>query len=439
MIDRRDALRLALLALGATALTSCSGGGGGRPAPRTADAIELVSSDVRRAAGDPTLVAPVVAGLDGLAAGLYDDLRATGANVVLSPYSVLVALGMTLAGAAGTTATEMRQVVGAGALGERWHKGVNALTATIDGLAGKQERGDGSKAELALATANQLFGQRGVAWEADFVDLLGKEYGAALRGVDFEGATERARTAINDWVEQQTADRIVDLVPAGALDPRTRLVLVNAIYLKAPWEEPFEKGLTEQGEFHRADGSPVTADLMRNPSASGTLRTGPGWRALTLPYAGRRTAMTIVLPDPGRFAAVEQEAARHGFAAFTAGGTRTAIDLTLPRWTFRTAASLVASLQALGMRAAFTDAADFTPMTEEELPLTVSDVLHQAFVAVDEEGTEAAAATAVVMEATAVPITEEFRVDRPFLFTIHDTEHGTPLFVGRVTDPTSTT
>lgn len=436
MIDRRDTLRLALLALGATALTSCSGGGGGgRPTPRTAGDIELVSSDVRRAAGDPTLVAPVVAGLDALAGGLYDGLRATEGNLVLSPYSVLVALGMTLAGAAGTTATEMRTVLGADRLGDRWHKGVNALTSAIDGLAGEQEREDGSKAELALATANQLFGQRGVAWEADFVDLLAKEYGAPLRGVDYAGATEQARTAINSWVEDQTADRIVDLVPEGVLTSDTRLVLVNAIYLKAPWEQPFEKGLTAKGTFRRADGSPVSADLMRNPTASGTLRAGPGWRALTVPYAGRGTAMTIVLPDAGRFAAVERAAAAHGFAVFVTGGQQTTVDLIVPRWTFRTAASLVPVLKALGMRAAF-GAADFSPMTEEDLDLYVSDVLHQAFIAVDEEGTEAAAATAVVVAAESAMITEEFRVDRPFLFMIHDVEHGTPLFVGRVTDPT---
>ncbi len=435
MIDRRDTLRLGLLALGATSLAACSGGGGGgRPAPG-ADGIELVSSEVRRAAGDPTLLAEVEAGLHALAGGLYDGLRAGDDNLVLSPYSVLVALGMTLAGAAGTTAREMRAVLGAEDLGDRWHKGVNALTAAVDGLAGQQERKDGSKAELALATANQLFGQRGVGWSADFVDLLAKEYGAPLRGVDFEGATEQARTQVNAWVEDQTADRIVDLVPPGVLDPSTRLVLVNAISLKAPWEEPFEKGLTEAGDFHRGDGSSVTADLMRNPAASGTLQTGPGWRAVTLPYAGRTAAMTIVLPDAGRFAAVEAQVAERGFAAFVTGGRASAIDLTLPRWTFRTTASLVPVLKALGMRAAFADA-DFTPMTEEDLDLYVADVLHQAFIAVDEEGTEAAAATAVVMAETSAPIAEEFRVDRPFLFTIHDLEHGTPLFVGRVSDPT---
>lgn len=434
MIDRRATLRLGLLALGAAGLTACSDGGGTPPVAR--DEIELVSSGVRRAAGDPTLVPEVVAGLHTLAGGLYDGLRAADANLVLSPYSVLVALGMTLAGAAGTTAREMRGVLGADALGERWHKGVNALTAAIDGLAGDQERADGSTAELALATANQLFGQRGVAWEADFVDLLAKEYGAPVRGVDFQGATERARTAINDWVEQQTADRIVDLVPTGVLDPSTRLVLVNAIYLKAPWEQPFEKGLTAPGDFHRTDGSTVAAELMRNPAASGTLSAGPGWRAVTLPYAGRRTAMTVVLPDPGRLAAVERVATTRGFAGFLAGGRPATVDLTLPRWRSRTAASLVDTLQASGMRAAFGDA-DFTPMTEEDLDLVVADVRHQAFVAVDEEGTEAAAATAVVMAETSAPVAEEFKVDRPFLFTIHDVELGTPLFVGRVGDPTS--
>lgn len=436
MIDRRDTLRLGLLALGATAFAACSDGGG-TPSVDTDDGIELVSSDVRRAAGDPSLVTEVVAGLHTLAGGLYDGMGATPGNLVLSPYSVLVALGMTLAGAAGTTAKEMRGVLGADGLGDRWHKGLNALTSSVDALAGRQERADGSKAELALATADQLFGQRGVGWSADFVDLLAKEYGAALRGVDFAGATEQARTLINDWVEERTRERIVDLVPEGVLDPSTRLVLVNAIYLKALWEVPFEKGLTAPGAFTRTDGSTVQADLMRDPAASATLARGDGWQAATLAYAGRRTAMTVVLPDAGRLEALERQVASDGFAPFLTGGTATTLDLTLPRWSFRTAASLKPVLQALGMRAAFTSA-DFTPMTDEDLDLYVADVLHQGFVAVDEEGTEAAAATAVVMAETSAPIAEEFRVDRPFLFTIHDVEHGTPLFVGRVADPTAT-
>lgn len=441
-LARRSALQLGCALLGASALTACAGDPPSRRAVKQpeVEGIELVSSDVRRAAGDPGLVGPVVAGLDRFAGRLYGELTAAGGaggNLVLSPYSVLVALGMTLTGAGGSTAEEMRAVLGVDDLGERWHKGVNALTAHVEDLAGEQERADGSRAELALSTADQLFGQRGVAWEADFLDLLAKEYGAGLRTVDFVGATERARTAINTWVEEQTRDRIVDLVPAGVLDPSTRLVLVNAIHLKAPWEQPFEKGLTSPGAFHRPDGSQVDADLMRVPDLATSLATGDGWRSVTLPYAGRRLAMTVVLPDDGGLERVEQQVRSGGFAAFTVDAEPAVVDLSLPRWSFRTAAPLKDPLSALGMPTAFGVGADFTPMTEEDLSLVVAEVLHQGFIAVDEEGTEAAAATAVVMAETAAPVAVPFLVDRPFLFVIHDVDHATPLFVGRVTDPTA--
>ncbi|MBM7516071.1 serpin family protein [Nocardioides nitrophenolicus] len=436
-LDRRTALQLGLTGLVAGLLTACGDEPNVDPEPAPGE-IDLVSSDVRRAAGDPALVAPVVAGLDRFAGRLYGELAAGDGNLVLSPYSVALALGMTLTGAAGTTAEEMRAVLGVGDLGERWHRGVNALSAHVEGLAGRQERADGSTAELALSTADQLFGQREVAWAADFLDLLAKEYGAGLRTVDFVGATERARRAINAWVEERTHDRIVDLVPQDALDELTRLVLVNAIYLKAPWEEPFEKSATTTGGFHRPDGSDVEVELMRLPQLATSLSAGDGWRAVVLPYAGRRLAMSVVLPDEGALDRVEQQVRAGGFAAFLGRGEPASVDLSLPRWTFRTAAPLKAALSALGMPTAFQDgAADFTPMTEEDLPLVVSEVLHQGFIAVDEEGTEAAAATAVVVRVESAPLTEPFLVDRPYLFVIHDVEHATPLFVGRVSDPTA--
>lgn len=443
MIDRRDTLRFGLLALaavgGAQVLTACSGDD--EPGPKvdpggTDDGIELVSSDVKRASGDPTVLPEVVAGLQTLTGELYAGLAAKPGNLVLSPYSILVALGMTLVGAAGKTAEEMRDVLGVGDLGDRWHKGVNALTAHIDGLAGKQERADGSKAELALAAANQLFGQQGVGWERDFLDLLAKEYGAGLRAVDFATATEESRALINAWVEDQTNDRIVDLIPEGVLDSLTRLVLVNAIYLKAPWEQPFEKTLTAKGAFHLADGTTKDVDLMHRPDLSGAVVAGEGWKAAVLPYAGQRLAMTVVLPDEGSFEDVEREVAATGFAGFLAGATPSPVDLTLPKWSFRTEAMLADLLKEIGMPTAF-GAADFTPMTDEDLELVIAEVLHQGFIAVDEEGTEAAAATAVVMAETSAPVTEPFVVDRPFLFVIHDVEHATPLFVGRVEDPSA--
>lgn len=445
MIDRRDTLRLALLGLaasgGATGLAACAAeqtpGLRGDPEPEP-DGIELVSSDVERAAGDPTALASVVGGMRMFAGSLYRQLAQEPGNLVLSPYSVAIALGMTLVGAKGRTAAEMREVLRAERLGDRWHKGLNAVTAGTDARAGEQERADGSKATVELATANQLFGQTGVGWEADFLDLLAKEYGAALRGVDYETAPEEARALINGWVEQQTRDRIVDLVPEGIIDPSTRLVLVNAIYLKAPWEHPFEKSLTAPGTFHRLDGSTVSTDLMRRPDIEGGWVAADGFRAAVLPYAGGKLAMSVVLPDEGLFELVEGVMAKSAFGSVLAAQAAPAtVDLTLPRWSFRTEVPLKETLMAMGMPTAFGDGADFTPMTDEDLDLVIAEVLHQGFIAVDEEGTEASAATAVVMAETAAPVAEVLVVDRPFLFLIHDAEHGTPLFVGRVTDPTA--
>lgn len=442
-IDRRDTFRLGLLALAAVGggglLSACGGqtDGGLMPDPAPGG-IELVSSDVNRAAGDPTVLPEVVAGLRDLADELYTSLAVTPGNLVLSPYSVLVALGMTWAGAGGQTASEMQSVLGTGALGQRWHKGVNALMAHVDGLAGPQERQDGSAAELALATANQLFGQVDVAWEAEFLDLLAKEYGAGLRVVDFIADAAQVTAAINTWVEQQTNDKITDLIPAGALDDLTRLVLVNAIHLKAPWEQPFEKDLTTQGPFRLADDLTVEVPMMRQPALRGALVSGKGWRAVTVPYAGQRLAMSVVLPEVGAFDDVEREVATTGFVGALAGATPSVVDLTLPRWTFRTDAPLADVLKEIGMPTAFREGvADFSPMTDEDLPLYVSAVLHQGFIAVDEEGTEAAAATAVVMTTESAVVSEEFTVDRPFLFVIHDLDHGAPLFVGRVVDPSA--
>lgn len=444
-IDRRDVLRLALLGLAVTGggglLTACAADDSpdaGGPTTADPDGIRLVSSDVERSAGDAAALPPVVEGLQRFAGDLYGRLAQKPGNLVLSPYSVLVALGMTLAGGAGTTAQEMRAVLHAdGAPGERWHAGVNALTAYVDGLAGEQKRADGTTAEVALATANQLFGQDGVRWEAPFLDLLAREYGAGLRAVDFQADAAAVRTLINQWVEEQTEERIKDLIPEGVLDALTRLVLVNAIYLKAPWEQPFEETLTADGPFRRPDGSTVQVPMMRQPILMGALVEGEGWRAARIPYAGGRLAMSIVLPDGDGLDRLEAAVADAGTAAATAGGAPSAIDLTMPRWTFRTPSSLKRPLEALGMRAAFRDA-DFTPMTEEDLDLVVSHVLHQAFIAVDEKGTEAAAATAVVMRETSAPVAVPFVVDRPFLFVIHDVEHGAPLFVGRVVDPSLT-
>jgi len=441
MLTRRDILRaLTLLTAGGAlpgALAACSSDDG----PRQGDhdrgvksELGLVSSDVARGAGLPDAIPNVVQAMHRFAGGLYGELSGAKGNLALSPYSVAVALGMTVNGAAGETAREMRDVLGTGEL-DRFNGGMNALDSAIEGLAGKQKRKDGSDAELVLATANQLFGQGSTPWSAEFLDVLAKEFGAGLRTVDFEGATEQARTLINNWTAAQTRDRIPEIIPEDVLDNLTRLVLVNAIYLKAPWETPFEKSLTAQRPFHTEDGEAVPVDMMTgNPYAA--VARGEGWQAARLPYAGSTVAMTIVLPDAGRMDEVESAITGGGLAGFLEEGSPALLDLQLPRWTFRTQSPLNQTLNTLGMPTAFDPVkADFLPMTADDTQLYISAVLHEAFIAVDEEGTEAAAATAVVMRETSAPQYVPFHVDRPFLFVIHDVEHGTPLFLGRVADP----
>jgi len=229
--------------------------------------------------------------------------------------------------------------------------------------------------------------------------------------------------------------RVPEIVPTGVLDEETLLVLVNALYLKAAWLDPFQETATADADFHLGDGTTVRVPTMLGHLGAPT-GSGDGWRSARLRYAGGSLAMTVVLPDPGKLAAVEAVVAEHGWATLLDARGHERLELRLPRFTVRTSSRLGELLAPLGMPTAFTDDADFSGFTTDD-PLKISEVLHEAFVAVDEEGTEAAAATAVVMQrAGAIPAPPvPFVVDRPFLFAVHEIETGTPLFLGRVTDP----
>jgi len=393
--------------------------------------IRLVSSDVDRETADPASVGVGTSAVVALGAGLYGQLVGTD-NLALSPFSAAVALGMTANGAVGGTLDQMLQVLAADEVAAL-DGGLNALTAYVESLAGPVPHVKG--AEIALDSANQLFGQAGTAWQQPFLEALAKSFGAGLREVDYEHANEQARAAINSWTADQTHDRIPEIVPDGALDAMTRLVLVNALYFKAPWSEAFEVDATTDDDFHLADGTPVQVPTMHGSAGYGE---GDGWRAARLRYAGDTLAMTVVLPDEGREADLDALVAGGGLPELLASGSGE-VQLSLPRWKFLVDVPLKAALQALGMTVPFeAGAADFSGMTTAE-QLVVGDVLQQVFIAVDEAGTEAAAATAVIVEATSgqaeppAPLV----VDRPFVFVIHDVEHGTPLFLGKVVDPRS--
>lgn len=397
----------------------------------SAAAAEEVRSSAGRATADAAAATKASAALDAFATDLYRRLASKPGNLVLSPYSVAVALAMTRAGAVGETARQMDAVLRATLAGDL-DAGHNALDQAIAKRPGKYKVGDQTR-DLELATANRLWGQKGFSFEKAFLDRLATSYGAGMQIVDYKTAADASRKTINDWVAARTKDRIKDLIPQGVLDASTRLVLTNAIYLKASWMLQFDD--TVAGPFTRADGSRVDAQLMHQFE---TLRygTGDGYQLVAMPYAGGLSMIAIV-PDAGRFAAVEGALDGAKLRGSIDGMKPRAVNLWLPKFTFRSEARLKDALGAMGMPIAFSDSADFSGMTKEE-SLTIDEVLHQAFIAVDEKGTEAAAATAVVMRATSAPASPvELRVDRPFIFAIQDDETGALLFMGRVTDPTA--
>ncbi|MFN7147678.1 MAG: serpin family protein, partial [Myxococcota bacterium] len=343
-----------------------------------------------------------------------------------------VALAMTYAGAEGETEAEMADALGFTLPEATTHAAFNALDLALDSRADvpADEEGDG----FALSIVNQAFGQTGYPFEAPFLDVLATQYGAAVYLLDFSSDPDGSRTAINGWVEDVTNDRIVDLLPEGSITDLTRLVLANAIYFKASWSVPFDPAATTDADFHLLDGTAVSV-----PTMHGNLETscasGPGWTAATLPYVGNALDMVLLVPDAGAFETVE--AALDGAALDAALGALGGCDLqvSMPKLTFKTNASLVPPLQALGMEAAFdSNRADFSGMSTAS-DLFVTGVFHQAFVAIDEKGTEAAAATAVVISDESAPLPVTLDVDRPFLFAIRDRPTGAVLFLGRVVDP----
>jgi serine protease inhibitor len=399
---------------------------------------DVALSTVSRAAVEDARVPQAVSGVQAFTADLYRRLAATPGNLVCSPYSVAVALAMTRNGAGGRTADEIGRVLHAPGV-ERSNAGMNALVRLLEDRAGSHRRLTGEEGELVLDAANSLWGQRGVRWEQPFLDALARHYGAGMRLVDYKADPGRATELINAWTSEATRDRIPRLIPPGVLDTLTRLVLVNAIYFKAAWLEPFDKALTHRRPFTVSDGSTVEVDMMSEDLHRAAFASGDGWRAARLPYVGGELALAVVVPEPDTsLADVEASLDGPGLDRLLTGFRPVpVIRVRMPRWTFRVQAQLNDHLGALGMPTAFVPrAADFAGMTRQER-LYISHVLHEAFIAVDEDGTEAAAATAAVVRAVSAPVEPPLTLtaDRPFLFALFDIETATPIFIGRVHDP----
>ncbi len=418
---------VALLSL-ALLLTACSlaGSAGGD--------VSLARADVPRASAAPAEAAEAGAAINAFGLDLYRQVASGATNVVLSPASIALALGMARAGARGQTATEMDAVLHALASDE--HAGwLNALDQALATRSGTFEDMGGNALPVALRIANAPFGQQGMALQPAYLEALAARYGAGLRLVDYVADTEGARKLINAWVDDQTEQRIPELLVPGVLTPATRLTLVNAVYLKAPWLEPFAAEATKPGTFTRSDGTTVEVPLMTT-SAGMRYADGSGWQAVEIPYIGGSLAMTVIVPDD--LATFEQALTAERLASIAGALVETPVSLTLPSFSIETKAELADVLAALGMPSAFDDRADFSGITTAER-LQISDVIHQANIDVDEKGTEAAAATAVVMRATGIPVEPvTVRVDRPFLFAVRDVPTGAILFLGRVGDPSLT-
>ncbi len=378
----------------------------------------------------------LVEGNSAFAFELYRALREKEGNkednLFYSPYSISLALAMTYAGARGETAEQMADTLQFILEQDSLHPEFNWLDAELarrgEGAAGKD--GDGFR----LNIVNAIWGQKDYEFLSAFLDVLAENYGAGLRILDFITETEKSRLTINDWVSNQTEGRIEDLIPQSAIDALTRLVLTNAIYFNAAWEYPFDEKMTADGPFYLLDGGQVSVPMMKQTESFGYTE-GTGYQAVELQYDGGELSMVILLPEAGKFEAFEEGLQAQQVCDIISGLQPTEVALTMPRFEFDSEFSLKDTLAEMGMPIAFSGGADFSGMTGNP-ELFISDVVHKAFVAVDEDGTEAAAATAVIMTRTAIPEHPvEVTIDRPFIFLIRDIDTGAILFVGRVMNP----
>lgn len=350
-----------------------------------------------------------------------------GGNLFFSPYSISSALAMAYAGARGQTAQQMADVLHFTLPQEKLH---SAFAGLKDQLSQ-----DDTQSGYELSVANALWGQKGYRFLEEFIELNRKYYGAGLNEVDFVTAAEAARQKINAWVEKQTRGKIKDLIQSGVLGPLTKLVLTNAIYFKGRWASQFDKDRTKDEPFMVTRDKKVEAALM-NQKGRFKYYEQDAFQMLQLPYKGAVLSMVVILPRKiDGLAEMTKSLTAENLKKWLVRMRKREVIVYLPKFKMTSQFELAGCLGAMGMPDAFSlPPADFSGMTADK-ELFISNVIHKAFVAVDEEGTEAAAATGVVMGITAVVEPLVFRADRPFVFMIRDNRSGSILFIGRVVNP----
>jgi serpin B len=423
----KKAILLILTAVILLAVVACN---------QPASASELKSNKPRETAPatSPSDLTSLVNGNNAFALNLYQLLRKTDGNIFYSPYSISEALAMTYGGARGETEKQMAAALQFLLSQDRLHPAFNSVDIELarrgeEAKQGKDEKG------FRLKVVNAIWGQKDFKFTSEYLDLLARNYGAGMRIVDYINAAEPSRQLINQWVSDQTEGRIKDLLPPGSVDFLTRLVLTNAIYFNAAWASQFEKANTRDGRFYLLDGGEVTVPMMFQMK-SFRYTEGTNYQAVELPYDGNQLSMVVLLPGAGQFEAFEAGLDSRQLQEIIGKLQPGNVNLTMPRFQIESEFSLKQALSDLGMPVAFADSeADFSGM-DGGRDLHISDVVHKAYVSVDEQGTEAAAATGVIVGTTSMPTNiKDVTLDHPYIFLIRDIPTGTILFLGRVMNP----
>jgi serpin B len=361
------------------------------------------------------------------------DPASAGSNIFFSPFSVSSALAITYEGARGTTADEIRSVFHFPSDLTALRQGYSDLNAGIN---------NGQESNYTLRTANALWAEKTFTFLPEYATAAQRYYGANITNLDFINNPEGSRQIINQWIDEKTADKIQNLIPSGAIDPSTRLVITNAIYFKGSWAWRFDNNMTKPANFYVTPDKPLQVPMMQQIDSStrfGYAETSD-LQVLEMPYShgiGHELSMLIFLPKNGSLSAAETALSPDNLTEIRNDMVFQEVRVSIPKFTLHTEYQLNGILSAMGMPTAFSGSADFSGMDGAK-DLYVSDVVHKAYVDVNEEGTEAAAATGVVMWASAIQNPQSipvFKADHPFVFLIQDNDSGAVLFVGKIANP----
>jgi serpin B len=419
-------------------LSACSGIDEIPETPTPEDETPFVKSNLSRETSPsvtPERIQELANDNTAFALLFYNQIRQNEGNIIFSPISLSLALSMTMAGAETTTENAMLEALQLTLPEEEVYPAYNALLLAINQSEQENLEND-EDSNFQLNIANSLWAQSGYGYKQAFLDILAKNFGAGVNNVNFIQDPEAARDAINNWVEEETEEKIKELIPAGTISDLTRLVLANAIYFKGAWRYQFDTASTYEAPFNLLDGSAIKVDMMKLDSERLQYHQGQDYEAISLPYMSPDFAMTIIVPELIAFNDFETTISLEFLNTLRDRMAHEQIELEMPKFDFESTINAKEALKNLGMEEAFiAGMADFSGITEEE-ELLITDVLHKATITVDEEGTEAAAATAVIVGLTSLPPEPiSLKIDRPFMFFIQHQPTGSILFMGRVTQP----